>query len=181
MAPEVALAELPEAEAGVDSFAAMRARVKARDRATRIPRSSELGQKIRANRPSAAENAMYDQVKADDRSARRRPQSGGAFRPSKVARSVSLPRIASGGDIVMRLVVALGVAIVALEVASYVSGRYFTWDVKSGATKVQNAGTYLGLYPGQKDKLHAAAAAAASPAAAPAPAVASYAGHGSFV
>lgn len=40
--------------------------------------------------------------------------------------------------------------VVALEIASMVSGRYFTWDLKNAGKAAQDGANYVGLYPGQK-------------------------------
>lgn len=67
----------------------------------------------------------------------------------------SLPNSGAGmGRVVIRLAVAVAAFLVALEVASYVSGRYFNWSLGKGAQSLQRAtnqgATYVGLYAGQK-------------------------------
>jgi hypothetical protein len=58
----------------------------------------------------------------------------------------------------IRILLAFGAGLLALELASYVSGRYFTWNLATGSQKLQTATTHLGLYPGQTEKLSAQAA-----------------------
>ena len=53
----------------------------------------------------------------------------------------------------LRGIFAFGAGLVALELASYVSGRYFTWNLKSGAQKLHTAAKTVELYPGQAAKL----------------------------
>lgn len=57
------------------------------------------------------------------------------------------------GGTFARIVFAFGAGLLALEVASYLSGRYFTYNLKAGATKLQTASQHVGLYPGQAAKL----------------------------
>ena len=201
MAPEVALGA---EDAGEDYFAASRARSAANPpknpgsfesrhpaqggikRSSKV--SSDTAAEIRRNRPSASDVAEYERGGSQPLG-----QSGGSFRAGhsvRAARAVSrvsmpsLPNVTGAvatpsgrSNLVMRLVVALGVAIVALEAASYVSGRYFSWDLKSGAQRIQDAGTMIGLYPGQQAKIQSAVVAAkASPL--PPPTAAPYASHG---
>lgn len=67
----------------------------------------------------------------------------------------SIPNSGAGmGKIVIRLAIAFAAFIVALEIASYVSGRYFNWNLGKGAQTVQQGATqaaqYVGLYKGQQ-------------------------------
>lgn len=63
------------------------------------------------------------------------------------------------GGMAARLIFAFGAGLLALELASYLSGRYFTYSVGKGAKKVQAASQHIGLYPGQTAKLQASAKA----------------------
>jgi hypothetical protein len=49
-----------------------------------------------------------------------------------------------------RLILAIGLGLIVLEVASIATGRYFDWNLKRGANNLANAGKYIGLYPGQQ-------------------------------
>jgi hypothetical protein len=64
-------------------------------------------------------------------------------------------KVISGGKggTAARIIFAFGAGLLALELASYVSGRYFTWNLKAGTQKLQAASTNVGLYPGQAQKL----------------------------
>ena len=67
----------------------------------------------------------------------------------------SIPNSGAGmGRVVIRLAIAIAAFIVALEIASYVSGRYFNYSLGKGAQNVQKtankAASYVGLYAGQK-------------------------------
>jgi hypothetical protein len=48
-----------------------------------------------------------------------------------------------------RLVLALALGVIVLEVASLATGRYFDWNLKRGAATAAAAAKYVGLYPGQ--------------------------------
>jgi hypothetical protein len=73
-------------------------------------------------------------------------------------------RVISGGKggTAARIIFALGAGLLALEVASYLSGRYFTWNLKAGTQKLATASQHVGLYPGQIAKLQTSASADAS-------------------
>ena len=67
-------------------------------------------------------------------------------------------RLPSGGQsgglgVGVRLIWAGAAALVVLEVLSLATGRYWSWDLKGGLSSLRNAGAYLGLYPGQTQKL----------------------------
>jgi hypothetical protein len=66
------------------------------------------------------------------------------------------------GGTAARIIFAFGAGLLALELASYLSGRYFTYNVAAGVTKLQAASTHVGLYPGQTAKLAASTAADSS-------------------
>lgn len=91
------------------------------------------------------------------------------------AASIKLPSM--GGGMLGRVVFAFGAGLLALELASYLSGRYFNWNIKTGASKVNQAAQVLELYPGQAAKL----AALSSPPAKTATAASSYAGTATLV
>jgi|SRR6185437_3798956 len=57
------------------------------------------------------------------------------------------------GGTAARVIFAFGAGLLALELASYVSGRYFTYNLKAGTQKLQTASQHVGLYPGQAQKL----------------------------
>jgi hypothetical protein len=52
-----------------------------------------------------------------------------------------------------RIVLAFGAFILALELASYLSGRYFSYSLGKGGQKLQAAAQHIDLYPGQTQKL----------------------------
>jgi len=54
---------------------------------------------------------------------------------------------------VARVLFALAAFVLALELGSMLTGTYFTWDLRAPWNRVKRAGTYIGLYPGQLDKL----------------------------
>ena len=64
---------------------------------------------------------------------------------------------------VIRIVLAFGAFLVALELASYLSGRYFTYNIGKGVVKAQAVTQSIGLYPGQAAKLALPAPAPALP------------------
>ena len=60
----------------------------------------------------------------------------------------------SGGPgIGIRIVWAAAAGLLVLEILSLATNRYWSWNLKGGLSGLQNAGTYLGLYPGQAQKL----------------------------
>lgn len=63
------------------------------------------------------------------------------------------------GHGVTRVVFALSAFVLALELGSYLTGTYFTWDLKAPWNRTKTAAKYLGLYPGQLDHLNIPAAA----------------------
>ncbi|SRR6266550_3424657 len=80
------------------------------------------------------------------------PNPSGAVRAAgRAASSVSTP--SRRGDIFFRVVLAFGAFILALELASYLSGRYFSYSLGAGGQKLQGAAAHLDLYPGQTAKL----------------------------
>jgi hypothetical protein len=102
----------------------------------------------RAEKPKAAPNASRSSAS----SGVSLPGPGGAVRAAgRVAKSASTP----GGrsDLAFRIVLALGAFIVALELASYLSGRYFSYSLGKGGQKLAGAAQQLDLYPGQSQKL----------------------------
>ena len=86
---------------------------------------------------------------------------------------ISVPKAGMG----MRLLTATFFGILALEVISTVTGQYFNWNLGQGLDKLKTSGQYLGLYPGQAEKLAAGAGAppvrssGATPGALPSPQV----------
>lgn len=75
-------------------------------------------------------------------------------RPAPGAARAAFQHLPSGGQkgglgVGIRLIWAAAAALVALEVLSLATGRYFTWDLKGGLSSLRQAGSYLGLYPGQ--------------------------------
>lgn len=80
--------------------------------------------------------------------------------------NVRLPsvRAASGGrggaGVGVRLIWATAAALIVLELLSLATGRYWSWNLKGGLSSLRNAGSYLGLYPGQTTKLAQQSAAA---------------------
>jgi hypothetical protein len=90
----------------------------------------------------------------------RTSESGGGSLPSprravraagRVAQSASTP--SGRGNLAFRVVLAFGAFILALELASYLSGRYFSYSLGKGGQKLQGAAKHLDLYPGQSAKL----------------------------
>jgi hypothetical protein len=65
-----------------------------------------------------------------------------------------LQHMPSGGQVGMagmfvRLIWAVALGLIVLEVLSQLTGRYFTWDLATGWANLKTAGSYVGLYPGQ--------------------------------
>jgi len=80
------------------------------------------------------------------------PSPGGAVKTaSRAAGAVSSP----GGrsNIAFRVVLAFGAFILALELASYLSGRYFTYSLGKGGQHAKKAAQAIELYPGQSAAL----------------------------
>ena len=63
-----------------------------------------------------------------------------------------------GTGVGIRLIWAAAAGLLALEVLSLATNRYFSWSLKGGLASLKGAGTYVGLYPGQTAKLAGAAA-----------------------
>ena len=98
-------------------------------------------------------------------------QSGQAVGPARVVRSASTRSTASaaaqhlpsggqkgGTGVGIRLIWAAAAGLLALEVLSLATNRYFNWSLKGGLSSLKSAGTYIGLYPGQTAKLAGQAA-----------------------
>jgi hypothetical protein len=67
----------------------------------------------------------------------------------------------SAAQAITRLIVALGAGLIAMEVISYFTGWYFSFDSKQTGSQLKGLGTYIGLYPGQLQPGTSAAAAQA--------------------
>jgi hypothetical protein len=96
---------------------------------------------LRGRATSAAKGAGRASVKA-----------GGAAVRTGGRAAVSATKI-GGGGLATRIIIAFGAFLIALEIASYLSGHYFSYDLKQGVQKLGQTGTYLGLYPGQQAHL----------------------------
>lgn len=131
----------PEAESAVTAAAAGRGK--------RL--TPEVTSELR-RRASRTAKAAAKPAQSSDGGSVSLPSPGGAVRAaSRVASSVSSP--SRRGDLAFRLILAFGAFIVALEVASYLSGRYFSYSLGKGGQKLQGAAQHLDLYPGQSAKL----------------------------
>jgi hypothetical protein len=86
-----------------------------------------------------------------------------ALAPDSISKTAGVKT--GGGQVLVRLVFAVIAFIVALEIASQISGRYFSWNLGQGAQKLSDAASYIGLYPGQIDKLAQAKQAASGKSA----------------
>ena len=97
-------------------------------------------------------------------------QGGRPVGPARVTRSASTQSAASaafqhlpsggqkgGTGVGIRLIWAVAAGLLALEVMSLATNRYFNWSLKGGLSSLKSAGTYVGLYPGQTAKLAGAA------------------------
>lgn len=73
----------------------------------------------------------------------------------KGPRSLSQSVSSSSGrlGLATRLILAFGAFLLALELASFLSGRYFSYSLTKGGQKLQGAAQSLDLYPGQSQKL----------------------------
>lgn len=104
----------------------------------------------------ATRRAAPAQTRATVRSAPQR-STGSSINAAQKAIGVyrSIPNSGAGmGRVIVRLAVAVAAFLIALEVASYVSGRYFNYSLGKGAQNLQQAAnktaSYVGLYVGQQ-------------------------------
>ena len=81
--------------------------------------------------------------------------AGGAVKTTTKAAESTLKGATGAPTPVIRIILAFGAFLLALEVASYLSGRYFTWNIGQGAQRIQGASQHIDLYPGQTAKLQA--------------------------
>lgn len=63
-------------------------------------------------------------------------------------------------QLLVRLIFAVAVGVIVLEVGSQITGQFFDFNLRTGWQRAKLAGAYVGLYPGQR----APAAATPSPA-----------------
>lgn len=82
-----------------------------------------------------------------------RPGGGQIFQLPSFSRSSGGGSRASGPDVGVRLIWAAAAGLLVLEVLSVATGRFWSWNLKGGLSSLANAGSYLGLYPGQQAKL----------------------------
>lgn len=61
---------------------------------------------------------------------------------------------------IIRIIFAFAVGLIALELGSIATGRYFNWNLKTGWKNLQGAGNYVGITPVQTAASHPAQAAA---------------------
>lgn len=52
-------------------------------------------------------------------------------------------------QLVVRLIFALALGVIVLEVGSQITGQFFDFNLKTGWARAKQAGAYVGLYPGQ--------------------------------
>ena len=137
----IALEELtPEAESAVGAARAGRG-------ARLSPAvSKELKAKAKTKVRQVAESAASSAP-----APRRARSSGGGGSVSRAIGNAGTQgaRAISGGKTgtLPRVIFAIGAGLVALEIASYVSGRYFTWSIGSGADKAKAAAKSVGMAP----------------------------------
>lgn len=131
--------------------------------AAMFARNPELADRPEAGKAMAAvKTALQAKQQAHDAVAKVAPKetaqavSRPAQRATRVGLNNAIKALPTGsaqtatGKALVRLIVAFAAFIIALELASYISGRYFNWNLGQGAQKLQGAAQYVGLYPGQQ-------------------------------
>jgi hypothetical protein len=131
----------PEAESAVSAAAAGHGKRLAPEVASELRR-----------RASRKAKAAAKPAESSDGGGVSLPSPGGAVRAAgQAASSVATP--SGRSNVAFRVILAFGAFLFALELASYLSGRYFSYSLGAGGQKLAGAAQHLDLYPGQSSKL----------------------------